>query len=673
MEEQLLQNLIEEVRETNRSQVETERHTRNSRRHLLEIKKSLISGFEGMAKAIAEIKVVPPEVGEQKVENTDEITTPPKEQKTVEQINEERQQSENLINAVNSLGDKFGEGFSSLKKESSGGAGGLLGGLGGLLSGAGLGGGALLAGAGILAAGGGYFLQQLNDFDGEKIKQNVMSLLSIKDEFGGAGNFFKEGGAFLLAMTGIGIGLAVFGAGSAIAGLSDALTDFVNPNWATSIKNNVLELLSISDALGGVGNLLKEGGAFTLAMTGIGIGLGVFGAGSAVAGITDAITDFVNPNWAASIKNNVLTLLSIQDSLGGGTLELLGKGAVFPLAMLGISAGLAVFGAGSAVAGVGLFSAGDTFAQTIKDNVLTLLSIQDSLGGAVAFIGDSATFLLAMSGIAAGLGVFGIGTALVGIGKFAAGDDFATNIKTEVNTLLGMLDDENVSVGKAEEFKTVLSKIGGALSDFGGGTFVGALGRAGAAVLDFLSGSDSPINAVMKLADRKSDLNEISESLSEIANSLDTFGQLKFDTSQFEIEGFVNDLEDAVSDLSDLDEEKFNKFTRTFTQLREAFIGETQAVPVVGQIPSGGTQTVPVVEQIPSGPTPLQTNRTNRTQQMMQTSAENDVAKTMSVQSSPVVVNAPNNASITNQSTTNSSVSVVNGDYAFRRQSTYDF
>jgi hypothetical protein len=472
----------------------------------------------------------------------------------------------------------------------------------------------------------------------------------------------------------------VFGAGSAIAGLSDALTEFLNPNWASSIKSNVVELLSISDAVGGVGNLLAEGGAFTLAMTGLGIGLAVFGAGSAIAGMSDALTNFMNPNWASSIKSNVLTLLSIQDSLEGGTLELLGKGAVFPLAMTGIAAGLAVFGYGSAVAGVGLFASGDEFAQTIKDNVLTLLSIQDSLGGAESFIGDSATFLLAMTGIGAGLAVFGVGQFVAGVGKFAAGDDFATNIKTEVLTLLGMLNDENVSVEKADEFQTVLTKIGGALSKFGAGSFVGALGQAGAAVLNFLSGSESPIEAVMKLADRKSDLTDISDSLQKIANSLDTFGQLKFDTDQFEIEDFVNDLEDAVNDLSDLDEEKFNKFTKTFAKLRQTFIGETQNVPIDGRNTiqggrgSGEIELATRRDELPLAPSSLQTGKTKRTEQMMQTSAENDLAKTTQSQSAPVVLNAPNNTtSVTNKTSNVSSVSVVNGDFAYRRLSTYDF
>ena len=86
----------------------------------------------------------------------------------------------------------------------------IAGGIGGMLSGLGIGGGALLAGAGILAGGAGFLLKQINELDGKVIRANIQELLGIKDDFGGMGNFFLEGGAFFLAMTGIGVGLAAF-------------------------------------------------------------------------------------------------------------------------------------------------------------------------------------------------------------------------------------------------------------------------------------------------------------------------------------------------------------------------------------------------------------------------------------------------------------------------------
>ena len=102
-------------------------------------------------------------------------------------------------------------------KKVSGLFGGLMSGLGGMVGGVGLGGGALLAGAGILLGGGAMLLGELNDLDGKKVKENVIELISIKDEFDGLGDFFLTGGTFALAMGGIGIGLAALSAGAGAA------------------------------------------------------------------------------------------------------------------------------------------------------------------------------------------------------------------------------------------------------------------------------------------------------------------------------------------------------------------------------------------------------------------------------------------------------------------------
>ena len=109
--------------------------------------------------------------------------------------------------------------------------------------------------------------------------------MSISDELGGKGAFIGDGATFLVAMTGIGAGLAVFGAGSAVAGMSDGLLkNFGNADWAQSIKDNVLTLLSIGSDLDEQGlSFLKEGGDFFLAMTGLGAGLAVFGVGGLLA------------------------------------------------------------------------------------------------------------------------------------------------------------------------------------------------------------------------------------------------------------------------------------------------------------------------------------------------------------------------------------------------------
>ena len=70
--------------------------------------------------------------------------------------------------------------------------------MGKMLKGGLIGGGALLAGAGLPIGGAGLMsIDSLNDMDADAIKEKVKTLLSIKDDVGGAGNFFLQGGAFL--------------------------------------------------------------------------------------------------------------------------------------------------------------------------------------------------------------------------------------------------------------------------------------------------------------------------------------------------------------------------------------------------------------------------------------------------------------------------------------------
>ena len=378
---------------------------------------------------------------------------------------------------------RAGSAISGVGAAAAGAAGGLMGGLGGLLKGGGIGGGALLAGAGILAGGGGFFLKQLNEMDAEAIKKNVKTLLSIQDDFeGGAGEFFKDAGVFVLAMTGIGIGLAVFGAGQAVAGLSDSLNNYIgNTTWAESIKENVKTLLSISDDLGGAGAFLGDSAVFLLAMTGIGAGLAVFGAGAAVAGMSDALTNFANPNFASSIKANVIELLSISDALGGN-IDMLKDGGTFFLAMTGIGAGLAAFGIGSIL---NLFT-GDDFGKKIKGNVTDLLSITDVVEGKK-----------------------------------------------------GLLE-------RASDFSTAMGSISAGLLKFSGGTLISSLTEAASGILNFFSGKESAMGQVMSIADRKGEIEEGAkavDSLTESITKLGAIGQVKVNTDFF---GNISDIAQTV-------------------------------------------------------------------------------------------------------------------------------
>ena len=354
---------------------------------------------------------------------------------------------------------------------------------------------ALVAGGGaILAAIGGFL-----DFDAEGVKKNVKTLLSIQDDVGGAADFFVKGGTFFLTMSGIGIGLGVFGAGSAIAGLSDSLNNAIgNKSWAESIKENVKILLSIEDEFGGAGKFFEKGGTFFLAMSGIGIGLGVFGAGAGVAGLSDALTSFVKPDFAQSIKDNVITLLSISDEVGGKA-EFLKEGGAFTGAMMGIGIGLGFFGAGSTVAGaadaITDFIKPD-FAQSIKDNVITLLSISDAVGGKAELLKEGGTFFGAMTALSAGLVAFAIGETVAStsqaISQFLT-PDFAQQIKDNVLTLLSISQLDGIGMDTVG-FIAVMGGLSAGLLAF-------AVGQTGASVADalsrFMTGKDKFSTAIV--------------------------------------------------------------------------------------------------------------------------------------------------------------------------------
>ena len=493
-------------------------------------------------------------------------------------------------------------------KKTKGLFGGLMGGLGGMVGGVGLGGGALLAGAGILLGGGAMLLGELNDLDGKKVKENVVELISIKDEFDGLGDFFLTGGAFALAMTGIGVGLAALSIGS---GAAAALEYFAGDiEWAKAVKTNVKELLSLGDELGGNVELLKDGAVFTLAMTGIGIGLGVFGMGAGIAGLSDALTEFASPDFAKNIKNNVVTLLSISDEVGGKA-ELLKEGGAFALSMLGIGAGLAAFGIGGGVAGITTaldkFADG-SFGQGIYDNVVTLLSISDAVGGKSEMLKEGGAFALSMLGIAYGLAVFGIGSSVAGIGgaltdftdpewaqgivdnvttllsiaelpgvlldtgvfvatmtgiaagivAFSAAEGFAAaigyfsggdtvdNIKTNVEKAMSILEDENINPEKATQLKTTLQTVGEALSSFAGGELGASLKQVGTSILNFLSGKESPVEEMLRLAEKDEELLNASIALTRLSSALAEISRLQFDGKNLNMKEFAEDLAESV-------------------------------------------------------------------------------------------------------------------------------
>jgi len=353
------------------------------------------------------------------------------------------------------------------------------------ITGAGIGAAASGIGAGLKSMGiaalfgaGATALLSFLDLDVKKIKENVVELLSIQDEFeGGAGEFFKKGGLFFVAMTGIGVGLAAFGIGAGAV----ALSQFLAPDdWTQRVVDNVTTLLGISELFDGFGNALVKGGTFFVAMTAIGAGLATFGAGSAVAG---ALTMFQDPNWSQTIVDSVATLLSISSLPGIGM-----DTAIFTAVMTGIGAGLVAFAIGKA-------------------------------GNAT---GDA-------------------------ISKFTG--NFADNIVKDVKTLLGMLDEDNINVEQSNKFVKVMANLGLGLGAFALAKGMNALADIGTAISGFLTGQGSPIKQLLNLAGSVGDLERVGGALEKISTSLSSFANIRINTDDMDLEKLIMKLGKALPNL----------------------------------------------------------------------------------------------------------------------------
>lgn len=533
--------------------------------------------------------------------------------------------------------------------EQRAGGGGLLGrllgglglgaGLGFGLGGIGLGLGAAGVGVGVGAAGIAGLLFAVNELDGAAVRENVGQILAIKKDVDGIGDV----AVVAAALGGIGVGLAAFGAGSILASGADMLSNFVNKGWADSIRDNVVTLLSIPEAVGGNLSMLFEGGAVALALGGLGIGIGLFGAGGAIAMAGDAISNFTNKDWAQNIKDNVLTLLSISEGGFGGNLGLLFKGGAVALALGGLGVGLALFAlgeAGSQVAqAIDIFRE-TSFADRIKDNVMTLLSISEIP------IGDVGKFARNMTILSGGLLAFALGEAGNQVAQaidIFRETSFADRIVDNVSKLLEVT--ELADEGKALKFLGAMTAISGGLALFSTAKAFDALASAGARIFNFFSGNQSPIKAITSLTDNVDDLQKVSTGLESISDALNKFSEIKFDVRDADFQGLIKNIQKAVPLVESLATGKSQLFGRDIPSLLDPALRLDELVVAMDQlnaISSGASQLSEIdVRSISTRAEQLATPQNQL----------NDLA------ASPTVVVAP---STQNNSTVNQSNTVLN-------------
>jgi len=403
----------------------------------------------------------------------------------------------------------------------------------------------------------------------ERIKSNVEKLLSIAD----LPNMTAGAVAGVSATMGaLGAGLAAFGAGSAVAGVGAGINAAVEKfggggNWVDNIVTDVTKLVNLATSWnwGTVAGAVVK---FPTVMGALGAGLALFGAGKAVEGVGAVVQNgaaYVDKfssggGFGERVHKEVTSLLNILDHKNAG----FGGAASFIATMGGIGAGLVAFSIGKGAeaiaeggqAGVKSFTEGKPFAERVKSEVETLLSIM-SLPGIEGK--NVAGFALTMGGIGAGLAAFSLGKgaeaiaagAQGAISKFTDDQGFAQRIKSEVETLMS-IPALAENAGGTETLKKAMSDIGEALSTFAGDKLSSAFKNLGSAALGFLSGDKGPVAEMLSLADKSDDLTKAADALTKIGNALESFGKIKIKAGDLDFEALGKNIAGSLPLLQGL-------------------------------------------------------------------------------------------------------------------------
>jgi len=192
------------------------------------------------------------------------------------------------------------------------------------------------------------------------------------------------------------------------------------------------------------------------------------------------------------------------------------------------------------------FADGTDWTLEVVKNVQNLLSIA-SLENVGA---DTAVFLTTMTGIAAGLAVFSIGATVSGISNalsdwISPGEgrgDWTLDTKRRVSNILSIVkEDENLQQN-ANTFAAAMNKIKDGLNSFSSGSFVGSLKNAGASIVNFFAGNNSPFENIRMISQEAAGLTVGADAVDRLAVSITKLSNLDFDGSKLKIKDFADDL-----------------------------------------------------------------------------------------------------------------------------------
>ena len=537
-----LSDLITEIQQGNK-QIKDElgfihNNSTNSRRHLLEMKKSMF----GLADNIAKMADVPPP------------PPGPTEGQQTEQRREDRKFAEKQLAAL----EKIAKGMTGTPTaQNTGGSGGK--GLGGILSGlaGGLGigafaGAALKGAAGLVAMGvaipaffGGLlagdkaleFMKTFGvDFNYANLKAAAIgfsdmimalpmdtfkvlgAIMAISVVGGtraakGLGTFGAGISAFLAGLV---IGDALLGAGSNMGWL-----DLNMESLATAMKGFSNAILNLStEAQVALGTLLVSGAVSGLVgkkPTDVGLGIAAFGAGISGFFIGLAVGDAAMGWLNSDFTNIAKATAGFDDAIGNLTTKstvalglLIGAGAIFGKVTSKKQQANMVLGIGALSLGIAAFFAGFSTADFVAANVGDGGSIKVLVGNFADAVGAlDPTSLKVLGGLLGAGAIFGAtglaGPAAIGMGAIGAGiaaffvafdgmaklggvlgaDGSAT--KKLVNNMIdGIKPLENLDGDKLAGAAKVLPDIGKGISAFFGGEMMGKLSETASDIAGFV-------------------------------------------------------------------------------------------------------------------------------------------------------------------------------------------
>jgi len=308
----------------------------------------------------------------------------------------------------------------------------------------------------------------------QNVRDNIEKLLEIPALPNAT---FKNVTAFPGVMAMISAGLIAFTVGSVAKDIAAVPTTAVSAlktftgqdenysqNWAKDIRDNVETLLEIPMLPGAT---LGNTGEFVGVMTMIGAGLIAFAFGKGAEGASETVQSavqlFTKEDYAKRIKGEVETILSIPH-LPNADLE---TATGFIGIMAAIGTGLAVFSLGKALDGaatgvqgaVGLFTE-EGFANRIKTEVSTLLSITDlgDDGKATSFIDIMAKISKGLIAFSAGGLVGALADAGAAIIKFFTGEESAFE---QIRIIANQSNELEQGATALESIHDSLNKIGG--------------------------------------------------------------------------------------------------------------------------------------------------------------------------------------------------------------------